>query len=76
MEITKKTNYNSQTRFYPLIDALGGVSRLFNLGRIVYSLFNIIKNNWTGIYIGSDQEKIEALPANGLWIKTSATSSS
>ena len=42
----------------------------------INSNFDIIKNNWTGIYIGSDQNTAETLPVNGLWIKTSATSSS
>ena len=70
LEITKKTNYNSQTRFYPLIDALGGVSRLFNLGRIVYSLFNIIKNNTNSLLRTNHAIYAGGLPAESpcFWI--------
>jgi len=39
--------------------------------------FDIIKNNWVGAYVGSDQAQAgTVLATNGIWIKTSEVSSS
>ena len=55
---------------YPLFVSLGGETRLFTLGRIVYSLFNIIKNNTNSLLRTNHAIYAGGLPAESpcFWI--------